>query len=304
MTVFKVIIRIVFLFAYAAFLYASLHHVAYFYHSFEQDGNNWLGSYALAIAIDVTALVLMIGVMFFHKGMPLSALIGTWFFIFCLTGFSWVINWEYAVQFQSTGLDKVGSMYWINPIMASAFAFLNLAYSVVAGFFNSEPESIEELQQKRDTLKQISILKQEIATLKNQHNSSWISGKVQMFKDAFSPENVPAIQQQNTDTLEPDVPEILPEKIGKIERKVPQILEEKSVPQVTKPSQYFMTFEEAVRYTGYAEVTLRKQLKAGEIEANKNGDKLKVSTLRIRTGHTSQMPAVKVEQVPATNGHH
>jgi predicted GIY-YIG superfamily endonuclease len=89
-----------------------------------------------------------------------------------------------------------------------------------------------------------------------------------------------------------------------IENEDTVLSEQEEVTQWQKSKRYFMAFAEASEYTGYAISTLRKQLKSGEIEANKNGDKLKVSTLRIRTGHTAQMPAIQVEQVPATNGLH
>src|SRR5258708_7590376 len=116
---FRVIIRVVFLFAYAAFLYASLRHIAFFFASFEPAGTDWTGAYALAISIDVTALILTIGVMFFKRGMPGHAIVGVWFFIVCLTGFSWLVNWEYAVQFQSSDLARAAMFQWINPILAS-----------------------------------------------------------------------------------------------------------------------------------------------------------------------------------------
>ncbi len=86
-------------------------------------------------------------------------------------------------------------------------------------------------------------------------------------------------------------------------RKSPPILRKISADNIPiKPSQYLMTFEEASAYTGYAISTLKKQLATGEILANKSGDKLKVSTLKIRTGNTGKMPAITVEKVPATNG--
>lgn len=65
---FSTIIKGVFLFAYAAFLAASISHVAYFFHSFEPVTvgeswwQEWIGPYGLAGSIDVTGLVLTIGV--------------------------------------------------------------------------------------------------------------------------------------------------------------------------------------------------------------------------------------------------
>ncbi len=375
-TTFHAVIRAVFLFAYGAFLYASLRHIAYFFASFEPVGSDWTGAYALAISIDVTALILTIGVMFFKRGMPWHALVGVWFFIFCLTGFSWLVNWEYAVQFQGQGLSRTSAFEWVNPILASAFAFLNLAYSVIAELFNSKPKTAEELQQELADIQQKSHLQSQISDLKNQQNVSWIHGKIQMFSDAIFGQN----QEQIEEHSEPDLPQIsdeieddfapnlpqnhaeIPPKLGMIEQRMfdafmqhPQeakellrlsreqnldefvatlqnkysryasyitpervtnvlrsiahksVEKEREVPannSPEKPAQYFMTFEEASRYTGYAISTLKKQLNTGEIVANKSGDKLKVSTLRIRTGMTGKMPAIQVEKVPASNGKH
>ena len=65
---------------------------------------------------------------------------------------------------------------------------------------------------------------------------------------------------------------------------------------------YFVTFAEASKMTGYAEVTLRAQAKRGEIEERKG--KLKVTSLKKKPGYTStQMPAIKEGKIPITNGH-
>ncbi len=155
-TIFRGFIRGIFLFAYGAFLWASIHHVATFFHNFESDAAGWSGSYILAISIDVTALVLTVGVMFFRKSMPWGALIVVWFFIAALTAFSWLVNWEYAMRYQSTDLTADPTLRMLNPILASAFAFLNLAYSVVAEFFNTKKQMAEELAQEADRLEALA----------------------------------------------------------------------------------------------------------------------------------------------------
>jgi len=155
--VFRGGIRFVFLFAYGAFLWASIHHVATFFHNFEPGGNDWTGSYTLAISIDATALVLTIGVMFFRKSMPGLALGVVWFFIVALTAFSWLVNWEYAMRYQSTDLTNDPLLKLLNPILASSFAFLNLAYSVVAEFFNTRKQTAEDLAHEADRLETLVI---------------------------------------------------------------------------------------------------------------------------------------------------
>lgn len=154
--IFRGVIRFVFLFAYGAFLWASIHHVATFFHNFEPGGNDWTGSYTLAISIDATALVLTIGVMFFRKSMPGLALGVVWFFIVALTAFSWLVNWEYAMRYQSNDLTTDHMLKLLNPILASSFAFLNLAYSVVAEFFNTKKQTAEDLAQEADQLEALA----------------------------------------------------------------------------------------------------------------------------------------------------
>src|SRR5712691_1586212 len=154
------LIKGVFLFAYVAFLAASISHVAYFFHSFEPvpAGEQWLQEwvvpYALAISIDVTSLVLMIGVTYMKQGVGGGKLAGVWVFIAMLTAFSWLANWEYAEQFQTAGLAKAATQslpfvgvtfQQLNPILASSFAFLNLAYSIAAEFFSSKPRTAEQI---------------------------------------------------------------------------------------------------------------------------------------------------------------
>src|SRR5258705_12248191 len=118
---FRIGIRVVFLFAFVAFLSASIEHVAVFFHNFESDKSNWIGPYMLAISIDLTALVLTIGVMFFGKDMPWYAKLITWNFILLLTAFSWLINWEYAMTYQGNALKTNGLLSMLNPILASSF---------------------------------------------------------------------------------------------------------------------------------------------------------------------------------------
>lgn len=155
--IFSVIIRCVFILAFGAFLSASIHHVAVFFQNFEPptvDNSVSLGSYALAVSVDGTALMLTIGMMFFNKGMPWYSKGIVWAFIIALTIFSWVVNWEYAVAYQTTDLTNNLVPAWkdINPILASSFAFLNLAYSVVSEFFGTREKTEKELQAELDGL--------------------------------------------------------------------------------------------------------------------------------------------------------
>jgi hypothetical protein len=144
-SVYRVGIRLVFLFAFVAFLSASISHVAVFFQNFEEDKSNWVSPYMLAISIDLMALMLTIGIMFFSKDMPWYAKLIVWVFIILLTAFSWTVNWEYAQTYQGHDLRANSILTMLNPVLASSFTFLNLAYSVVAQFFDSKAKTSDEL---------------------------------------------------------------------------------------------------------------------------------------------------------------
>jgi hypothetical protein len=161
---FLLAIRFVFLFAYGAFLWASIHHVAAYFSNFEPAGTGEAGSFALAIAVDGTALILAVGMMFFSRNMPWYAKVIVWFFILALTAFSWLVNWQYAVINQSDIITTKLDPMWrnLNPILASSFAFLNLAYSIVAEFFNTKKKTAAELQAELNELSSTASLKKQI----------------------------------------------------------------------------------------------------------------------------------------------
>jgi hypothetical protein len=161
-TFFRGAIRVVFLFAFIAFLSASISHVAVFFNDFEADKGNWIEPYMLAISIDLTALVLTVGVMFFRKGMPWYAVLITWVFIFALTTFSWIVNWEYASTYQGNTLHVNGLLSQLNPVLASSFAFFNLVYSFVSEFFNAKVKTSDELKAELDRLEALEEIQNRI----------------------------------------------------------------------------------------------------------------------------------------------
>ncbi len=120
---------------------------------FEPDHTDWSGSYALAFSVDGTALVLTVGVMFFASEMKWYSKLIVWAFIIGLTAFSWSVNWEYAVRFQSHDLTTNTTLLFLNPILASAFAVLNLAYAITSEFFNVRVKTIEQMQEEVADLK-------------------------------------------------------------------------------------------------------------------------------------------------------
>lgn len=179
-TFFRGAIRVVFLFAFIAFLSASISHVAVFFNNFEADKSNWISPYMLAVSIDLTALVLTIGVMFFRKDMPWYAVIITWVFIICLTAFSWIVNWEYARTNQGINLEINPFLEMLNPILASSFAFLNLAYSFVSEFFNTKVKTADELQKELDRLEALEKVQ---TKLNSYHERNKKPSLIQKFKE-------------------------------------------------------------------------------------------------------------------------
>jgi hypothetical protein len=171
-TFFRYAIRAVFLFAFVAFLSASVSHVAVFFNNFEADKNNWIGSYMLAISIDLTSLMLTIGIMFFRKEMPWYAQVITITFIIFLTAFSWVVNWEYARTNQGINLETNSLLEMINPILASSFAFLNLAYSFVSEFFNAKLKTADDLQAEADRLEALEEAQKRINAYRDRNRKS------------------------------------------------------------------------------------------------------------------------------------
>ena len=183
------LVKGVFIACYVAFMAASIKHVAAFFNNFEPNQDNTIGSYALAGAFDITALVTTIGVMFFRKSMPRWVFVIVWFFIAGIASYSYVINLEYTSHYQSmtllmqpTGqttpvLDAHGNVQyvpvmqinttleWINPFLASGFTIFSLIYSVIAEFFGTKQPTAKELQERKTYLEETAPLQEAIAKL-------------------------------------------------------------------------------------------------------------------------------------------
>jgi hypothetical protein len=183
------LVKCVFIGCFIAFMWASIHHLAAYYNSFEAENDNWFGSYLLAGAVDITALVATIGVMFFRKSMPRGIQVIVWIFIGAIACYSFFLNWEYAAHFQAASLtlqptgettpvfDAQGSIHYvpvmrqntallfINPLLASGFTIFSLIYSIVAEFFGTKAPTIEELREKETYLKETEDVQASIKKL-------------------------------------------------------------------------------------------------------------------------------------------
>ncbi len=202
-------VKTVFIACYIAFMWASIHHIAAFYNGFEENSGNLLGSYLLAGAVDITALVTTIAVMFFRKSMPGWVFWIVWTFIVALAFYSFFINWEYANHYQSMTLvlqptgetvpvyDTSGVLHyvpsmradtgllWVNPVLASGFTVFSLIYSVVAEFFGTKAVTIEELQAKKKYLQETASVLQEIKQLEEKNRgASFIQRAKETVKEA------------------------------------------------------------------------------------------------------------------------
>jgi hypothetical protein len=197
------LVKFIFIICYVAFMWASIHHVAEFFQAYE-GSSDVLGSYLLAIAFDVTALVATIAVMFFRKSMPLGIQIIIWLFIAAITAYSFSINWQYAVRhadpewtMHPTGrlipvfdadnqlqyvpeMEQNLTLMWINPILASGFTIFALIYSIVGEFFGSKPPSLQELEAKKKYLEETQSIKNEIKNLEESQKGKSI---IQMAKE-------------------------------------------------------------------------------------------------------------------------
>jgi hypothetical protein len=191
-------IKFVFILCYIAFMWASIHHVATYFGNFEANGSDVVGSYLLAGAFDVTALVTTIGVMFFRKNMPRHVQWIIWAFIIALAGYSMFINWEYAMHYQNSALilqptgattavyDSHGVLHYVpvmrentvllflNPILASGFTIFSLIYSIIAEFFGTKLPSVDELKARKEYLEETVGLNESIKQLEGKSKGKGI----------------------------------------------------------------------------------------------------------------------------------
>ncbi len=239
-------IRAFFWFAFAAFLAASIPHVAYFFRAYEPTDTSivWeLVSYGIALSIDVTIFLLSVTVAGMRRQHKSAGLIfSVWIFIIGLAALSWYINFKYAAHFIDTGmvsptqvtLPFLGTIADINPVIASMFQILAIAYTWISDKIAADEQvkSAAELEDEAAELERKVAAKKRINSAKNEGLSAWIAGKKQILSEALSEQKLgetsptfPAIPEQlspeivakseedfagdleqNTETFEPEVP--------------------------------------------------------------------------------------------------
>lgn len=153
--------RALFWFAFLAFMVAAIPHTAYFFRAWEptvspsdSQGGLFYWGVAYAIAISVDGMVIYLtraltvlskqGGKRFAKGMA-------WLGIGLLSLLSWFVNWQYAVEFRGTMLERVLSLPvgpWrladIDPILASMFQALIIFYSFISDKVHEPPAAQQE----------------------------------------------------------------------------------------------------------------------------------------------------------------
>jgi hypothetical protein len=168
--------------AFAAFLLASIPHVAYFFRAYEpvaqgaDDIWEWVVSYGIAASIDITIFLLSVTVSGLQRRNARKSLIfSVWIFIFALAVLSWYINDRYALHFMNTTMMSATAVTVhlfilnttiadINPLIASCFQILAIAYTWISDKLtnNEAPPTALELEQIANELAAAKIQKERI----------------------------------------------------------------------------------------------------------------------------------------------
>jgi hypothetical protein len=190
------VVQVAFVLCYMSFMAASIHKVAFFFDIHDGSDSGMFGAYSQAAAFDVIALVATIAVMFFRKSMPGKIQFLVWMFILGIAAFSYTVNWEYDVRFQSVALtmqptgdtiavyDKSGVLHyvpemvqnvrlmWINPLLAATPPIFSLIYSVVAEAFGKKPPTADELREHEKYLIEVKAVRDSIKELEDRDDSA------------------------------------------------------------------------------------------------------------------------------------
>jgi hypothetical protein len=184
-----------FWFAFAAFLAASIPHVAYFFRAYEPNdiGLNWWYwsvSTFIAISIDVTVFLLSLTVASLQRQKKSRSLIlSVWLFIIALAGLSWYMNNQYALHFADTAMLAATSVSIpftavripdINPLIASCFQVLAIAYTWISDKIASDetPKTAAELAAEANELEEVAVQRQRIAAIKREKNITGATGLI------------------------------------------------------------------------------------------------------------------------------
>jgi hypothetical protein len=227
------VLQVVLWVGFAGFLFASLPHVAYFFAAFEPENNGtvndywWTVSYILAIAIDVTSFFLSFnvaikmrrataGLPWYQKIIPaFLVFLAHWPFILLLVGFSWLVNFEHAKQFHSSMLDiaeqsQINLIIWqgqlsdLNPIIASAFPVLAVAYTGMADRIGDERKGkAVNADVKEDVKADVQVVTKSVNPVQqNVQQPAFDIEAILQTMQAMNAQNLQAMQQMTQQSLQ------------------------------------------------------------------------------------------------------
>src|SRR6266568_249629 len=163
---------------FAVFMVASIPHLGAFFRHFDPNTSNpaangfyWVIAFLLAIVIDVSDVLVSIAVLkAVANGARVRDVLAYWLFIVFIVLFSWGVNWQYNVVFETStfaAADKIVlfgtvSLGTINPLVGSAFQVLLLVYTGMAHKFSERPQTAEQLALEADRLEALEEHQQRI----------------------------------------------------------------------------------------------------------------------------------------------
>ena len=211
-----------FWFAFAAFLSASIPHVAYFFRAFEpqnagQDLIWWGVSFAIAISIDITIFLLSVTVAELQRrGAAGSLIVSVWMMLLGLTVLSWYINYTYAQHFQTRAmvsstplpLPRLGTIADINPLIASMYQVLVIAYTWIADKIaqDEQPQTAAQVKAEADEVEQLLAQRKRLAAIKQESQLGGIGSFLKQVKttvkDVLKDEQTEPQHERKTDGTE------------------------------------------------------------------------------------------------------
>jgi len=194
--------RVLFWFAFVAFMLAAIPHTAYFFRAWEpavaptdrQGGLFYWGvAYAIAISVDGMVIYLTRALTVLNRqGGKAFARGVAWLGIGLLSLLSWFVNWQYAVEFRGQMLSRVLGLslgWWkmgdIDPILASMFQALIVFYSFISDKVHearTEPreEDLAELRQRAAEADERARLQASINAAKQQQRAERTLGVLRL----------------------------------------------------------------------------------------------------------------------------
>ena len=173
--------------AFAAFLLPSVPRVAYFFKAHMPYGGTedqfwWTVAYGIAIAIDITILVMTASASSMkrnHTSWWDRAQV--WFFIWLATVISLYANWMYSLQFNPPMFSVAAHQYPfltenVNAIIASLFPLFQIIYSTMADVVVGREITAADLAKQIEAEAEKQPLVEQLSTIRASSHKQSISG--------------------------------------------------------------------------------------------------------------------------------